>query len=345
MSRLYLGQQSIDPFFSARFAMPVPGAGASPLLPQFGDVSPEDMPGFRVGYEDLPGFRLPDASMPTFGGGFDRPSYGDGPAGQTPFDESSSTGLQNFVQESGDPSAASGRDGNPYWGSGAGNKSANPAMPVQYGFPVDQLADTRPNVDSSVSPIPVPYNPDGGPPPRSLQPGEPQKEDKFDGEIVVLPDGSTIRDEGSPTGYLLAPPSKPDLRDVAAKGRRIGEAYRAALANPETSAGALPYLALQLGLDLGQAGTYDYQRSGNMITGYTQYPRFRPIANVNVGLLGQQAGLTLEEVLSVAGTFAGLRSSNANPQAPYGLDPLTLHYIKRGYEIGQTGVFDRPATR
>ena len=325
--------------------MPVPGAGASPLLPQFGDVSPEDMPGFRVGYEDLPGFRLPDASMPTFGGGFDRPSYGDGPAGQTPFDESSSTGLQNFVQESGDPSAASGRDGNPYWGSGAGNKSANPAMPVQYGFPVDQLADTRPNVDSSVSPIPVPYNPDGGPPPRSLQPGEPQKEDKFDGEIVVLPDGSTIRDEGSPTGYLLAPPSKPDLRDVAAKGRRIGEAYRAALANPETSAGALPYLALQLGLDLGQAGTYDYQRSGNMITGYTQYPRFRPIANVNVGLLGQQAGLTLEEVLSVAGTFAGLRSSNANPQAPYGLDPLTLHYIKRGYEIGQTGVFDRPATR
>ena len=41
----------------------------------------------------------------------------------------------------------------------------------------------------------------------------------------------------------------------------------------------------------------------------------------------------------------GLRSSNANPQAPYGLDPLTLHYIKRGYEIGQTGVFDRPATR
>jgi hypothetical protein len=82
-----------------------------------------------------------------------------------------------------------------------------------------------------------------------------------------------------------------------------------------------------------------------MITGYTQLPQFRPIANVNVGLLGQQAGLTLEETLDIAGTYARWRSSNADPNSPYGLDPKTLHYIKRGYEIGQSGMFDPPARR
>ena len=343
--RTFPGQQRLYPFFSERFTLPAPGSGTFPPSPQSVDISRLEVGGFRVGHEDTPGSNLAGDSMPTFGEGFDRPPYGDRPAGQTPFDESSSTGFQKFVPGSGDPGAASGRDGNPYWVSGAGNNSANPAMPVRYGFPVDQLADAKPTVGSSVSRLPVPYNPDGGPPPRSLRPGDPQKEDRFDGEIVVLPDGSAIKDEGSPTGYLLAPPSKPDLRDVAAKGRRIGEAYRAALANPETSAGALPYLALQLGLDLGHAGTYDYQRSGNRITGYTQYPRFFPIANVNVGLLGQQAGLPLEDLLTIAGRFAALFSSNADPNAPYGLDPKTLHYIKRGYEIGQTGVFDPPAAR
>jgi hypothetical protein len=263
--------------------------------------------------------------------------------------------------------------GNPYWSGGPNDRSINPITPVRYGLPFDpaarssavkgvqavralnapsQVGDREsalsdaPNAGSSASPIPVQYNPDGGSPLPSSPPSqEPQKEDRSDGEIVVLPDGSTIKDEESPTGYIIAPMSKSDLRDVAAKGRRIGEAYRATLANPETSAGAFPYLALELGRHLGHAGTYDYQRSGNMITGYTQYPRFRPIANVNVGLLGQQAGLTLEEVLNIAGTFAGLRSSNANSNAPYGLDSQPLRYIKRGYEIGQSGVFAPPAAR
>ena len=101
----------------------------------------------------------------------------------------------------------------------------------------------------------------------------------------------------------------------------------------------------QMVVNAGQGGTYDHQRRGNMITGYTQLPQFRPIANVNVGLLAQQAGLTLDQTLDIAGTYARLRSSNADPNAPYGLDPQTLHYIKRGYEIGQTGMFDPPTRR
>lgn len=167
---------------------------------------------------------------------------------------------------------------------------------------------------------------------------QPTQFDRSPGEIVVLPDGSTIADVESPTGYVMSP--KADLRDVASRGRRIGETYRAMLANPATGPGALLYLAAALGLDLGQGGTYDHQRRGNMITGYTQLRQFRPIANINVGLLGQQAGLALEEILGIAGAYARLRSSNADPGGLYRLDRRTLHYITRGYEIGQSGTFD-----
>lgn len=135
-----------------------------------------------------------------------------------------------------------------------------------------------------------------------------------------------------------------DLQAVAEKGRHAGQTFRAMLNNSETSAGALLYLYATLGFNVGQAGTHDHQRRGNMITGYVQLPQFLPIANINVGLLAQQAGLTLEETLNIAGLYARLRSSNADPSKPYGLAPRTLHFIKRGYEIGQAGIFDRPAT-
>lgn len=190
----------------------------------------------------------------------------------------------------------------------------------------------------------VQYTPDGAPLPfPALRHQEPQEIDTSPGEVVVLPDGSTIADAKSLTGHVMSP--KTDLHDVAAKGRQIGEIYRGMLANPATSAGALLYLHAALGLNAGQGGTYDHQRRGNMITGYTQLRQFRPIANVNVGLLGQQAGLTLEETLDIAGTYARLRSSNADKKGLYGLDPRTLHYITRGHEIGRTGMFDAPARR
>ncbi|MBM3646859.1 MAG: hypothetical protein FJX11_03615 [Alphaproteobacteria bacterium] len=110
----------------------------------------------------------------------------------------------------------------------------------------------------------------------------------------------------------------------------------------QSGGAATVHLLTTLGVHLGHAGTYDYQRRGNRITGYTHLQQFRPISNINVGLLSQQAGLTLEETLSIAGKFASMFSSNADPRQPYGLDPLTLHYIKRGYEIGESGLYDRP---
>ena len=166
--------------------------------------------------------------------------------------------------------------------------------------------------------------------------------EKDPGEVVVLPDGSTISDPKSPTGKLMSPVQ--DLGIVAAKGRQTGATFRTMLENPETSSGALPYLLATLGLNLGQGGAHDHQRRGNMITGYTQLRRFRPVANVNVGLFGQQAGLTLEETLKIAGSYAFFRSSNANSAKPYGLDDTTREFIEAGYKIGASGMFDQPAT-
>jgi len=103
-------------------------------------------------------------------------------------------------------------------------------------------------------------------------------------------------------------------------------------------------LAAILGLNVGQGGTFDYQRRGNRITGYTHLPQFEKVSNLNVGLFAQQAGLTLEEVLNIAGTFAHYRSGNAKPGEPYGLNPAQLEYITRGFRLGESGMFDPPYT-
>jgi hypothetical protein len=173
------------------------------------------------------------------------------------------------------------------------------------------------------------------------QQGTPQSKsgkDPTPGIVVVLPDGSTIPDPESSTGQVMSPVA--DLQTVAAKGREAGETFREMRKNPMKRAFADAYLLATLGLNVGQGGTFDHQRSGNMLTGYTQFRHFRPIANVNVGVFAQQAGLTLEQTLEVAGLYARNFSSNTDPSKPHGLDPITLHYITQGYKIGQSGVFD-----
>jgi hypothetical protein len=117
------------------------------------------------------------------------------------------------------------------------------------------------------------------------------------------------------------------------------------LEHPDGGAAALPYLATMLGVNVGQGGNYDYQRRGNGISGYTHLPQFANVSNVNVGLLAQQAGLTLEETLWIAGRFACNFSNNSDESQPYCLNPAQLRYIKKGYEIGQSGVFGRPTLR
>lgn len=162
------------------------------------------------------------------------------------------------------------------------------------------------------------------------------------GDVVHLPDGTTIPDENSPTGYVMAPDT--DLAKVAAAGRIAGERFASALSDPNLAAFALPVLAGSLGALVGQGGIYDYQRRGNRMTGYTQFPHFRNISNVNVGLAGQQAGLSLDKLLEISGQFARIFSSNFDPKEPYGLPAQNRRYIEIGYEIGRSGAFGPPAS-
>lgn len=166
------------------------------------------------------------------------------------------------------------------------------------------------------------------------------QKDPSPGVAVVFPDGSTVADPQSPTGKLMAPVA--DLSAVAEAGRETREKVRALAVTPIA---ARLYLAAALGLNLGHGGTFDYQRRGNMITGYTHLQQFEKVSNLNVGLFAQQAGLTLEEVLDIAGTFARNFSDNTDPSQPFGLSATQLKFITRGYQIGESGMFDKPPMR
>jgi hypothetical protein len=166
-------------------------------------------------------------------------------------------------------------------------------------------------------------------------PGPRTPTDISPGVAVVLPDGSTIPHPESPTGKLMSPVA--DLSQVAAAGQRTGEALRAMLDNPEAAPAALPYLVAALHSNVSQRGTFDYQRKGDQF-----FHQFMPVSNVNVGIFAQQAGLTLEETLTIAGLYARLFSSNAEPDRPYGLNPQQLRFITLGHKIGQSGVFNPP---
>lgn len=147
-----------------------------------------------------------------------------------------------------------------------------------------------------------------------------------------------------------------NLDDVAAAGRQAGEGYRSRLARyGEDSNIPREFFAWHALRDVATGGRFDYQRKGNQFAGlaahflsghprafqFTQLRQFLPIANINVGVWSQQAGLTLDQTLTLAGRFAREYSSNANSDSRYGLDPRTEHFIREGYKIGQSGMFDR----
>lgn len=183
--------------------------------------------------------------------------------------------------------------------------------------------------------------------PGSFLQGDPLHPFSKEGEFVVLPDGSQVPDETSPTGYLMSPIA--DLSNVAAAGRETGSEFWTQAFNPETAGGATPSLYFSLFRHLGHGGAFDYQRKGNpifgYITGFDQFPKFRNVSNFNVGLFSQQSGATLDETLTNAGQYARMLSGNANASQPYGLDKGTADFIKTGYDAGRSGVFGQAARR
>jgi hypothetical protein len=68
-----------------------------------------------------------------------------------------------------------------------------------------------------------------------------------------------------------------------------------------------------------------------------QLPQFRDVFNFNVGLFSQQAGMSLDDTLQTAGTFAHVFSSNYSPNSPYGLDRQTREFIETGWHAGESG--------
>jgi len=173
--------------------------------------------------------------------------------------------------------------------------------------------------------------------------------DDLTSQIVVLPDGSKVPDSHSPTGFMMAPVA--DLSHVAAAGREAGNIYERMartsllLRNPLGRFAAVPYLVGSLGVHLGQGGTFDYQRKGNSVAGFARLPQFRNVSNFNVGLFGQQAGLSLDQIKFLAGAFARFNSSNAKPDEPFGLDADTAKFIEHGFDAGRSGIFNQPRSR
>lgn len=173
-------------------------------------------------------------------------------------------------------------------------------------------------------------------------PGSPEFEDamtKAVGHPVILPNGSPIADPNSDAGYLMSPVA--DLRPVAAAGRRARQQAEEMLQNPETAAGASPYLYAAAGMSVGQGGLFDYQREGNHVTGFRQYPHFRNVSNFNVGLFAQQAGWSLDHALAVAGALSTV-AGTPDYGKPYYLKERTAEFIKKGFEAGASGIFDPP---
>lgn len=139
-----------------------------------------------------------------------------------------------------------------------------------------------------------------------------------------------------------------DLSPVAAAGKSTGQVYNRLL-DTEDGSSALPFLVGALAAAVATGGQYDYQRVGpqsavltDRLTGgnsFQQLPQFRDVSNFNVGLFAQQAGLTLDETLRIAGTYASKMSSNSSPGSPYGLSPQTAQFTILGYQAGASGAY------
>ena len=318
------------------------------------------LPGFRVGLADgdEPGFTwAPDGPPPVLPGAADTPIVDDNyPFGatsvsfnapQTPVpDPAAPPGIGLPLptaanQTPADPTPSAGSSPlNPRGFGGAFNYARYvPDNPINQAEPVAEPPNTMQKASGGTDLSPI--GSAQAQTPQAQQPGTSLKIDPSPGEAVVLPDGSTVADPSSATGKLMSPVT--DLTAVAAAGRAAGMTFRAMLDSPETAAGAFPYLGTMLGVNLGHAGTFDYQRRGNMIAGYTQ-PN-TPMSRISmwVCLPNRRACHSGNSGGSLANSPAISRAT-LKRMSPYCLHPEQLQYITMGYKTGQSGMFDPPAT-
>jgi hypothetical protein len=169
-----------------------------------------------------------------------------------------------------------------------------------------------------------------------------------EGVPVKLPNGELIRDYHSSTGYLMGPAATngADLLAVAKEGRRLRPLVNG-LGRDETGIAAA-LLIERIRQNVGRGGHFDTQRRRDITAhdGLRQYRQFRDDANVNVGVLMQQAGFSREETLWISGLYANnpfSRSENARPMSPQShfLELRTEDFIKVGWDIAASGILDR----
>lgn len=134
-----------------------------------------------------------------------------------------------------------------------------------------------------------------------------------DAAVVTPPDGKPIPDKDSKTKSLMAPP-RADFRAVYAACRAIR---------------SLPPLQQYPhgGADIGQGGTYDFQRDVPNLKFYHAYTN---AANYAVGVYMAGAGYSLSITLLLAKYYAWEHSANYKIQD-------REQWITRGWEDGNTG--------
>ena len=161
------------------------------------------------------------------------------------------------------------------------------------------------------------------------------------GVPVVLPNGSKVPDNYNANGHVMMSPTA-DLSDVADAGKKLKAKFDMLIAQGQIEA-ASALLSSALAANVATGGNFDYQRAGHQwytipeevgIKLFEQFPNFRDVSNFNVGLFAQQAGLSLEDTLRIAGGYAGFASSNASSNSPYGLAAQTREFIETGYKAG-----------
>ena len=82
--------------------------------------------------------------------------------------------------------------------------------------------------------------------------------------------------------------------------------------------------------NVGQYGTFDFQRSRDSAGNTTFYSGFTPVSNFNVGVYMQSAGYSRLATSAIANGFALLRSSNVG-------DPAQAQYRNLGYDTVANG--------
>lgn len=165
------------------------------------------------------------------------------------------------------------------------------------------------------------------------------KKSNAPGVPVKLPNGKTVQDP-----YTHQPLMSPtaDLSDVVARGKQIKSDVMLVIGYGQdlTNITGAIQLRDELKQAVAQNGDFDYQRTTLAAGDLQQLPQFRDVSNFNVGLIGQQAGLSLDTLLQIVGNYAKGNSSNARPDQPYGLDPRTRDLTILGYQTGASGVYD-----